>query len=44
VPESAEVQKTTQIRGTTADELLQIPDDSIRYELVCREIYQMAPA
>ena len=35
---------TTQVQLTTADELLRIPDDGFRYELIKGELKKMAPA
>jgi Uma2 family endonuclease len=39
-----EVDVTTQVQLTTADELLRYPDDGFRYELVKGELKKMAPA
>jgi Uma2 family endonuclease len=36
--------RTTQARLVTADELLELPDDGFRYELVRGELKKMAPA
>ena len=35
---------STQVRDTTADELLRLPDDGFRYELIGGELKKMAPA
>src|SRR5256885_1445334 len=39
-----EVYMTTQIQTTTAEELLRMPDDGFRYELVKGELKKMSPA
>jgi len=37
------VDVTTQVQNTTAEELLRLPDDGLRYELVRGELKKMAP-